>query len=111
MDYQNVENLSDFKNIIIKNNAALFYFSHKKCNVCLTLKPKIKNLINKEFEKIKLFYVDVYKIPEVAAQNGIFISPTIIFFSEGNESLRISRYIGIDELKEKISRPYNLMYS
>lgn len=110
MEYQSVKNLSDFKSIIKKNSAVLFYFSHEKCDVCKVLKPKVEELINEEFKKIQLFYVDVYKKPEVAAQNGIFISPTILFFGEGNENLRISRNIGIDELKMKISRPYNLMY-
>lgn len=111
MEYQSVKNLLDFQNILKKNNAVLIYFSHEKCEVCQGLKPKVKELINAKFKKIKLFYVDVYKRPEVAAQNGIFISPTILFFCEGNETLRISRNIGIDELKKKISKPYKLMYS
>lgn len=110
MEYQSIENLSDFQSIVKNNNAVLFYFSHEKCDVCKVLKPKVKDLINEDFEKIKLFYVDVYQRPEVAAQNGIFISPTILFFCEGNENLRISRNIGVDELRKKIRRPYNLMY-
>ncbi len=110
MEYKNISNLSEFQSVLLKNFATLVYFSHNKSDVCKVLKPKTMELVTNEFAKIKLFYVDIYKNPEIAAQNGIFIAPTILLFFDGKENLRISRDIGIDELKKKISRPYKLVY-
>jgi len=109
MPYTDIIDLKDFRKSL-KNNAVLAYFSHENCNVCKVLKPKVAELVATEFKKVKLFYVDIYKHPEVAAENGIFIAPTLLLFMEGKESLRLSRNFGIDELRTKINRPYELLY-
>jgi thioredoxin-like negative regulator of GroEL len=110
MDFTLIDNLSNYQDIIRQNYAVLIYFSHDDCNVCKTLKPKVKQLISKDFERVKIYYVDIYKNPEIAAQNGIFVAPTILLLFEGKEHLRISRNLGIEELKEKIQRPYEIMF-
>ena len=111
MEFITVSDFNDFQETIKKNNAAIFYFSHEKCNVCKVLKPKVQELVSSDFIKIKLFYVDIYKNPDIAAQNGILTAPTLLFFAEGKENLRLGRHFGIDELKEKLKRPYELMYN
>ena len=89
---------------------SLFYFSHEQCNVCKVLKPKIAELIKKEFPKIKLFYIDTRKTPEIPAQNSIFTVPVILIFLDSKEFYRKARNIGINELQEAISKPYNILF-
>lgn len=110
MEFTTIESLSEFQKVTYDNYAVFIYFSQENCNVCKALKPKVQELISTEFEKIKFCYVDVYNNPEIGAQNGIFMVPTMLLLFEGKEFLRISRNIGLDELKEKIKRPYDLMY-
>ena len=98
---------------VLKENepALLAYFSTDVCNVCKVLTPKVEELIQTKFPKIKLVYVRSDKLPEVAAQNQVFAAPTILIFFDGREYIRKSRNIGIGELKQEIERPYSMMFS
>ncbi len=90
--------------------ALLGYFSTETCNVCRVLKPKVAELIENEFPKIKLVYVKSDVFPEIAAQNRVFAAPTILVFFEGREYIRKSRNIGIGELYQEIQRPYSMIF-
>jgi len=90
--------------------ALLAYFSTETCNVCKVLKPKVAELIESEFPKIKLVYIKSDVLPEVAAQNQVFAVPTILVFFGGREYIRKSRNIGISELEREIDRPYSMIF-
>src|SRR6056297_193247 len=107
-----IENISTFEqfNAAKKNTGCLIYFSHEKCNVCKVLKPKIHQLINSHFPKMKMFYCDTELYPEIAAQNSIFTVPTIIIYFDEKEFFRKSRNIGLQELKDDLERPYNIIF-
>ena len=108
---ENITSLSEFENIVHKNDAVLVYFSHEKCNVCKVLKPKIREMLSENFPKIKMFYSDTVLYPEIAAQNSIFTVPTLIIYIDKKEFLRKSRNVGIEELKKELRRPYELFFS
>ncbi len=91
--------------------ALLVYFSTKTCNVCKVLKPKVAELLLNEFPGMKMLYVQSDMLPEVAAQNQVFVAPTILVFFNRREYIRKSRSIGIAELRNEISRPYSLLFS
>jgi len=67
-------------------------------------------MVEENFPKIKMFFVESDKIPELAAQNRVFITPTAIIFFGGRETIRKSRSFGIDELAREIQRPYSLIF-
>ena len=100
----------DFNNFISANPGAMVYFSTPECNLCKVLKPKVMELLNEKFEKIKFAYVDCEKSKELAAQNRIFAVPTILFYLDGKEMFRKSRHIGLSEIDQEISRPYSLFF-
>ncbi|MBE9468326.1 MAG: thioredoxin family protein [Bacteroidetes bacterium] len=108
--HETISSFGDFNNTKSNSLAVLFYFSHDDCNVCKILKPKIYELLQNEFPKIKFRYVDIKKTPEVSAQNNIFTVPTLLIYFEGKEFVRRSRNIGITELKNLIERPYKMMF-
>lgn len=108
--YKSIESYNEYLEIIEKKDAVLFYFSHEKCNVCKVLKPKIEELIHIHYPKIELYYCDTVELPEVAAQNSIFVVPTLLVFFGGRESFRKSRNIGIEELAQYLERPYNMIF-
>lgn len=110
MNLQDIKNIDEFNSVLEKEDGVLVYFSHEQCNVCKVLKPKIKEMIDENFPKMKMFYADTVKSPEVAGQCGIFTVPSIVSFFGGKETFRRSRNIGVDELARQIERPYNMVF-
>lgn len=109
--FETINSFEEFLTLKEKEPALLAYFSTETCNVCKVLKPKVGELIESGFPKIKTVYVQTDKIPEAAAQNQVFAVPSILVFFEGREYIRKSRNIGIDELRQDIKRPYSLFFS
>jgi thioredoxin-like negative regulator of GroEL len=105
-----IQNESDLNKIINENEAVLAYFSHDRCNVCKTLKPKLTEELTKNFPKLTQVYVDIEKLPETAAQHQVFTVPVILIFFEGKESYRKARNVGIGEITDLITRPYALLF-
>lgn len=108
--FTEVQSFNEFIELKESEPALLGYFSTESCNVCKVLKPKVAELIQSEFPKIKLVYVKSDILPEIAAQNQVFAAPTILVFFEGREYIRKSRNIGIGELHQEIQRPYSMIF-
>lgn len=109
--YQHIENPEKFEVLIAQQPAVLVYFSTLECNVCKVLKPKVMELVQSEFPEISLVYVETNLQPEIAAQNRIFAVPTLLVYFDGKEFIRKSRNFGINELRDDLSRPYNMLFS
>jgi thioredoxin-like negative regulator of GroEL len=109
--YKDIRSLNEFNQVLDDNDAVLGYFSNETCNVCKVLKPQIYEMIQKNYPKIKSIYIDISKVPEISAQNSIFTIPTIVVYLAGKETFRKSRHIGVEELKDAIERPYQIMFS
>ncbi|MCD6598486.1 MAG: thioredoxin family protein [Bacteroidales bacterium] len=101
----------EFEEAKVNAEAGLFYFSHDDCNVCKVLKPKVHDLLIEDFPKVKMFYVNIHKTPEISGQNSIFAVPTILVSFDRRELFRRSRNIGIEELRSLIGKPYELFFS
>lgn len=110
MNFQEIQSLDEFKGILELKDAVIAYFSHEQCNVCKVLKPKVAEMIYKNYPKIELIYANTLKNPEIAGQFGVFTVPTIIAFFGGREQFRKSRSIGLNELSEQIDRPYSMIF-
>ncbi|WP_372947938.1 thioredoxin family protein [Mariniphaga sp.] len=109
--FTEIHSLEEFNTLKQEESALLGYFSTEACNVCKVLKPKVAELIQEEFPKVKLAYVKSDILPDVAGQHQVFAAPTILVFFDGRETIRKSRNIGIDELRREISRPYSMIFS
>ncbi len=109
-NYSDLKDFQEFNTAIEKDDAVLVYFSHEQCNVCKVLKPKVAEMLNKNFPKMKMFYADTVKVPETAGQNNVFTVPTIICFFSGREAFRKSRNIGVEDLAHYIQRPYDMVF-
>ncbi|MCB0731807.1 MAG: thioredoxin family protein [Ignavibacteriae bacterium] len=103
-------NTENFEKFVKDKEASLIYFSTPQCNVCKVLKPKIIELINTDYPKIKMGYVNCEQVKDVAAQNRIFTVPTIIVYLDGKEFIRKSRNINMAEFSNELERPYSLYF-
>lgn len=62
------------------------------------------------YPKVKSIKINIDESPSLCAEFSVFISPTILLFTQGKETLRESRFIIINELDKNINRYYNLMF-
>ena len=106
---QNIEEFSEITNISEAEGMSLFYISRPSCGVCTALKPKVKRMLE-EFPEVSSFYVNLDAIPEAAGQLSVFTIPAILVFAGGKEMVREARYISIDDLANKIRRPYGFIF-
>ena len=106
-----VHSHQELLNAVQDNDAALLYFSTAACNVCKVLKPKVAQLLDERFPKIRMFYVDTEQVPEAGGQFSVFAAPTLVVFFDRREFVRRSRNVGIEELASQLARPYDLMFS
>ncbi|HON14495.1 MAG TPA: thioredoxin family protein [Treponema sp.] len=107
---QSISSLDEFHHIISQEPAVLFYCSTATCGVCTSIKPKIIKLMNEEFPKMKLFYIDIEALPELRGQLSVYSVPAILGFFNGKELIREARNFGIMELAGKIDRYYGMLF-
>jgi len=101
--------LETLRSEITENQAVLLYFYSDKCAPCLSLRPKVEQLLLADYPAMKLILVDSERYPEITAQYGVFSNPTLLLFFDGHEHQRLSKYVSVSQLSETIARPYSML--
>lgn len=96
---------------IAQQDAILLYFYSDRCAPCVSLRPKIQELIDVDFPNIKILFIDSEAHPEIAATYNVFSNPTFIVFFQEREFQRWSKYVSTAQIAAAIERPYNLLFS
>ena len=102
--------LTGFNEIVKLNKAVCFYLSTPECNVCKVLKPKVLEMIENNFPEINFCYVDLNEAKEISGQLSVFSVPTVLVYFEGKETIRVSRNVHLEELREQIERYYKMIF-
>lgn len=105
-----IETAVALKNIVNKAENLLVYFFNNDCAPCLSLRPKVEELIGNRFPLMDMVYVDAKVFPELIAEFQAYSFPVLIFFFEGKEYLRFSKYVSLAELNDSIGRIYDLYH-
>ncbi|MGE5382629.1 MAG: thioredoxin family protein [Omnitrophica WOR_2 bacterium] len=98
-------------NAIEKSKGLVVYFYNDSCAPCIALRPKIKRMIDEDFNAMELLFVNSIVFPELSASFKVFSSPTIIIFFEGKENFRVSKFVSIADLSNRIDRYYKILFS
>ena len=106
-ELQTIEQLQEHITI---HDASILYFYNDHCAPCLSLRPKVIKMVEEDFPKMKLAFINSEKFPELPAQFQVFANPTLITFFDGREYRRESKYISIPQLAAEISRPYQMIF-
>ena len=101
--------LEELQNTLKSEVGVLLYFSGENCNVCHALRPKFKELFDKEFPLIKQIYLDAHENADISAHFQVFSVPTMIVFLDGREFIREGRAVSLHQMTEQLKRPYSLM--
>ena len=105
-----LQTLEQVNEHIAGQDAALLYFYSDNCAPCISLRPKVIQMVEEEFPQMKLAFVNAEKFPELPAQHHVFANPTLIIFFDGREYRRESKYISIPQLSKEIARPYQMIF-
>ena len=106
-----MESQEQLDTLINSSEALLVYFFSDHCPPCLSLRPKVEEMMAHDFPRMKMVYVDAEAQPGLAANHHAFSLPVLVFIFEGKEYLRFSKYVSVSELKESVNRIYQLYYS
>ncbi|HCY76850.1 MAG TPA: thioredoxin [Ignavibacteriales bacterium] len=110
MNLNSVVTIDNFLDLSKSKKAICFYLSTPDCNVCKVLKPKVIEMIETDFPKISFCYVDLSEAKEISGQLSVFSVPTILVYFEGKETIRVSRNLHLEELREQINRYYKMIF-
>ena len=102
--------LEDVKDLIASQESVILYFYSDKCAPCVSLRPKVINLVEQNFPKIQTVFVNSEHHTDIPAHYGIFANPGILLFIEGREYLRKSKYISESELRQDVGRLYAMAF-
>ena len=104
-----VNSIKEIEEIIDKEKMTLLFFSDNMWSNCLGFGPKLKNLL-KRYPKITSLEIDINKNIDLRGKYLIYVAPTIILFIHGKETIKLSKFISMDILEEKIKRYYNMIF-
>lgn len=102
--------LEQVQEAIINDPGLIAYFYSDNCAPCLSLRPKVEELLVNDYPKMNLYFINSEKFPQISAEFGIFSNPTLLVYFDRKEYLRKSKYISIPELSQNIERLYNMMF-
>lgn len=105
-----LESMEQMDAIIQNETALILYFYNDHCAPCISLRPKVIQMVEEDFPEMKLAFINSEKHPELPAKFNVFSNPTILLFFEGREYRRESKYISIPQLTEEIARPYGMIF-
>ena len=91
------------------NKMTLIYFGSETCGVCVDIKPKIAELLEK-YPNINGIEVDSHASRKLSAQYSIFTIPVIVVFAEGKEVIREARHISMMDIEERVKRYYDMVF-
>jgi thioredoxin-like negative regulator of GroEL len=103
--------LEELQTTIREEVGVLLYFSGEFCNVCHALRPKVKEVFDKEFPQLKQIFLDAHENAEISAHFQVLSVPTIMVFMDGKEFAREGRTVSLHQLTEQLKRPYDMMTS
>lgn len=106
-----IEVEGELKAAIESSSAILVYFYNDACAPCVALRPKVQEMMDGNFERMDLLFINSAQFPELSANYNVYSSPTIIVFFEGKENFRVSKFVSVQELGNKIQRYYDLLFS
>jgi thiol-disulfide isomerase/thioredoxin len=110
MSQSEIKTILEAEELLKKETALLLYFYNNNCAPCLSLRPKVIEMVENNFPKMKLVFVNSLENPALSASCQVFSNPTLLIFFEGKEYKRLSKYVSVSQLEETIKRPYGMAF-
>ena len=106
-----VNTLEELEALKTSEEGLLILFGGKACNVCHSMQPKLVELMNEHYPKVKLVYVDCHVHTQIGSQNDIFSLPTLQVFFTGQRFIEEVRSFSLQKVMQDLQRPYSMVFS
>jgi thiol-disulfide isomerase/thioredoxin len=93
---------AEYDDFLSGEDLKAIYYSSQNCGVCNTMKPQVIKLFKAHHLSIR--EISINELRELAAQQLILKSPTLIIYENRREILRSSGFIDLNRLNEQIER-------
>jgi len=110
MRLEEISSLQELDNLKQSQDALLVLFGGKECNVCHVIKPKLIELIETNYPKIKMVYIDCHINTEACSQQGVFSLPVVQVFFTGQKFIEEVRTFSLKKLSDDLIKPYGLVF-
>ncbi len=104
-----ISTLEELQGIVTNKAAVLAYFYNDNCAPCLSLRPKVIEMVDEHFSKMELKFVNSDK-RDIPAHYGVYDNPTLLIFFDRKEYIRVSKYVSTHQLAEQIQRYYDMVF-
>ncbi|MCK9255320.1 MAG: thioredoxin family protein [Bacteroidales bacterium] len=94
-----IEELNKLK---AEQNFSFIYFKNDKCTVCDSLLPQLKIKLTEWNQKV--YIVDCFEYPDIAAQNLVLSVPALKVFYAGQELINMIRFVDLSKLEVDFNR-------
>lgn len=108
---QELSSLEQLEELKQSEDALLVLYGGKECNVCHSIKPKLIELMQEHYPKVKMVYVDCHVQTDICSQNSIFTLPTLQVFFTGQKFAEEVRSFSLHKVMQDLARPYNMVFS
>ena len=95
-----INQTSEYNQFIDSNDYCGVYYSSEQCGVCNTMKPKVFSVYEEAGMPIKELSINQFR--ELAAQQLILKSPTIILYENGKEIIRDTGFIDLNRIARNL---------
>lgn len=84
--------------------AVLVDFTAEWCAPCKVMLPVIERVARDFDERMRVYSVDIDRVPSLAARNGVMSVPTFLLFRDGSAVERIVGAVSERELRVRLER-------
>ena len=106
---ETIHDLNALQQFVNEHEMVLLYVSRPNCGVCVSLLPKVEELI-KQFPEIRGVHMDLSDVPELAGMYTILSAPAILLLVKGEEVLRRAGIISVDMLEGDLQKIYTAYF-
>ena len=104
-----IQSLEELQENIGNKPAVLAYFYNDNCAPCISLRPKVIEMVNEHFPQLELKFINSDK-REIPAHYGVYDNPTLLVFFDRKEYIRASKYVSTHQLAGQIKRYYDMIF-
>lgn len=101
----------ELEQFLAQHLGVLLLYGGQHCGVCQTLKPRLMELVTKQFPLLQTAYIDCQGNGEtLCAQQRIMTLPVVQIWFDGQRFSEFYKVFSIADIQEALSRPYELRF-
>ncbi len=97
--------------LLAQSPAILLLYGGQHCGVCQTLKPRLTQLLAKQFPHMQAAYIDCQAGgAALCAQHRVMTLPVVQIWFDGQRFAEFFKVFSLADIQEALIRPYGLMF-